>query len=187
MRRLLVVLVIGLLAAAAATAVALAGGGEAGSPPAPDPGAVTGSSRTVVTSPPLLATPAPAPTAVAGGKLRPVPPAVVSKYDPAWGMLGTLTSVTAVDDLSPTGRSAALGSFLAVGDPRHPYPDGIDRAFVNVTSDTRLVRLGDDGALVPCVFAALHEGAVVAVRFTGPVAESYPVQATAGQVVILAD
>ena len=187
MRRLLVVLVIGLLIAAAATAVALAGGDEAGSPPIPDPGAVDGSPRTVVTSPPLLATPAPVPSTVAGGKLLSVPPAVVSKYDPAWGMLGTLTSVTAVDDPSRSGRAAALGSFLVVGDPHHAYPDGIDRAFVTVTSDTRLFRLGDDGALVPCGFAALHEGAVVAVRFTGPVAESYPVQATAGGVVILAD
>ena len=205
MKGLLIALAVAIAAATAVTAVAAAVGGSSSSQPGPggassvtpapaaphdpvagSPGS-SGSGSGTVSSPPLTASPVPAPTGIAGGALRPVPPAVVSKYDAAWGMLGTLTSVTAADDPSRSGRSAALGSFLVVGAAHHLYPDGIDRALVTVTSDTRLVRLGDNGALVPCGFGALHSGAVVAVRFSGPVAESYPVQAVAAQVVVLAD
>ena len=201
MQRLLAVLAIGTFAAAVVAAVALAAGGGsrvapgATTPAATSPGAATASPPAggVISSPPLTASPAPAPPAgIAGGTPPAIPAGVASKFEPSWGLLGTVMHVTsappaAPNDGAPTsGARAVLGSFLVVGDRRHLAPDGIDRAFVAVTSDTRLYRLVD-GDLVPCGFAALHEGAIVAVRFTGPVAESYPVQATAGQVVLLAD
>jgi len=209
MRRLLVVLAIAALAAVALTAVAVAaddgplavrspgrgtiGGTTPGVAAPAGPGVSSPGSGSpalgdgTVSSPPLTASPTPAPGGIAGGPLRPIPAAVAARYDPAWGALGTITDLTPTDADADESGSGLLGSFLVVGDPRRSGPDDVGRAFVNVFANARLLRLGDDGALVPCGFAALHEGAVVAVRFSGPVADSYPVQATAGQVVVLAD
>jgi hypothetical protein len=51
----------------------------------------------------------------------------------------------------------------------------VDRASIRITSDT----------VMPAT--ALKVGSWVAVKFTGPVAESYPVQARAGKIVLLGD
>jgi inhibitor of cysteine peptidase len=60
---------------------------------------------------------------------------------------------------------------------------GIDKAWVTVTRSSVLIRRAEDGASeVP--FSALTVGVEVLVQFDGPVMESYPVQATAGTVVI---
>ncbi len=61
-----------------------------------------------------------------------------------------------------------------------------DRASVTVTAETRIYRL-EEGNLLPATFASLQVGQRVQAAFTGPVMESYPVQATASQVVILSD
>lgn len=60
-----------------------------------------------------------------------------------------------------------------------------DKAAVTVTGDTAWYRRSGDGyaTVTPPAPAALN-GMTVAVQFTGPVAESYPVQATAGWVVL---
>jgi len=59
-----------------------------------------------------------------------------------------------------------------------------DKARTTITDKTRiLVQEGDKQR--PADFAALQVGQTVEATFTGPIAESYPVQATAGQVVIL--
>ena len=71
-----------------------------------------------------------------------------------------------------------MGSFLVIG-ARGEYE--YDRASVSVTSDTVLVDA--DGA--EASFADLAQGSEVEVWFAGPVAESYPVQATASHVRIL--
>jgi hypothetical protein len=60
-----------------------------------------------------------------------------------------------------------------------------DRALVAVTRKTAFFRV-EGGAKTRAAFADLGPGMLVEVWFTGPVAESYPVQATAKTVVILA-
>lgn len=57
-----------------------------------------------------------------------------------------------------------------------------DKATIHVGRKTRIF-LGHDGK--PASFSFLHTGDLVEVTFVGPVAESYPVQATADKIVIL--
>ena len=73
----------------------------------------------------------------------------------------------------------ALPVLLVVADPGSG--SSVDRASVRVTADT-IVWTADG---VRGAAADLAAGAQVAVWFTGPVAESYPVQATAGVIQIL--
>jgi hypothetical protein len=57
-----------------------------------------------------------------------------------------------------------------------------DKATIHVGHETKIF-LGRDGRQAS--FSFLHSGDLVEVTFTGPVAESYPVQATAAKIVIL--
>ena len=57
-----------------------------------------------------------------------------------------------------------------------------DKASVRITRDTRIFK-GRGGRRMP--FNSLTVGTLVEATFTGPVAESYPVQATASEIVIL--
>ena len=59
-----------------------------------------------------------------------------------------------------------------------------DKASIRITDKTKFF-LVNDGKRTPTSFADLKPGQKVEVNFTGPVAESYPVQATAGEVMIL--
>ncbi len=66
-------------------------------------------------------------------------------------------------------------------------PDTVyDRALVTVTGDTKVYRR-EEGRLIRAQFTELHHGAAVEAWFTGPVAESDPVQATAATIVINID
>ncbi len=73
------------------------------------------------------------------------------------------------------------GSIMVVGsaDSGSSY----DRASVRITPDTRILRT-TDGRVVRARLQELTVGLEVDVWFVGPVAESYPVQATAGTVLI---
>lgn len=91
-----------------------------------------------------------------------------------------------IEKLTPTkrapGRTKVLGSMLVVAprDKKFSY----DKAFVRVTEATKLFKkVGDERK--PATFSDLKVGQTIEVRFVGPVAESYPVQASAGEVVIL--
>jgi hypothetical protein len=86
-----------------------------------------------------------------------------------------------VDDLTPGGDAGAV-TLLVVADPRVTGP--YDRAAVRVTADTSVWAPAGEGR-VELAVDDLAEGQRVVVRFSGPVAESYPVQATAGDVEIL--
>ena len=73
-------------------------------------------------------------------------------------------------------------SFLVVADP---HVSGVyDRAVVHTTADTVVWAPAGEGRR-SLVAGDLHDGLRVAVRFTGPVAESYPVQAVAADVEVL--
>ena len=102
------------------------------------------------------------------------------------GIEGTVTSVRPFDprDQPPTDRVGVLRveeyPDRQVGDPG--LPTGGDKATVTVTTDTRI--LGQKaGALQRAAFDDLATGQQIAVWFSGPVAESYPVQATAATIV----
>jgi beta-N-acetylhexosaminidase len=80
------------------------------------------------------------------------------------------------DEARARGR---LGSILVEG--VKDETTNHDRAFVHVTDKTRIEKR--DGK--PAKFEDLKKGARVQALFTGPVAKSYPVQATAKEILIL--
>lgn len=85
-----------------------------------------------------------------------------------------------VRDLTP-GGDAGTAVLLVVADP--DVASSVDRASVRVTTQTTVwAPAGADGAAL--TVDDLAAGQRVAVWFTGPVAESYPVQATAGVIEI---
>jgi beta-N-acetylhexosaminidase len=61
-----------------------------------------------------------------------------------------------------------------------------DKASVTLTSETKIYRW-KDGKKAEAKFGDVKEGCKVQCVFTGPVAESYPVQAKASEVIILED
>ena len=92
---------------------------------------------------------------------------------------GTISSL----QLAAAGaQQDSLGSMLIEG----PIADGtrFDKASVRITKETRIWE--QQGAERRSSSTdALTAGQRVEARFTGPVAESYPVQATASEIVIL--
>lgn len=81
-------------------------------------------------------------------------------------------------------EQAGVGASLLVEsgpDPEYAY----DRASVRVDADTRCFFMTSDGDIEAATIGDLALGQQVDVWFTGAVAESYPVQATAGSIVIL--
>ena len=93
---------------------------------------------------------------------------------------GTVTAVNAAD---AQGRQVGrLGSILVEGAVE--VDTKVDKASIAVTAQTRIwEQVGSSRS--PAGFDALKVGQQVQARFAGPVAESYPVQATAAEVVIL--
>lgn len=75
-----------------------------------------------------------------------------------------------------------LGS-IAV-ESEDPPAFAYDKATVRITADTTLLRETTDGDTEAVTFEEFRLGQRVDVWFTGPVAESYPVQATAGLVLL---
>lgn len=76
-----------------------------------------------------------------------------------------------------------LGSILVEGEKgSKPY----DKASIKVTQKTK-INENSANNIVKSNFDALYENLRVEVRFIGPVAESYPVQATADEITILKD
>ena len=87
-------------------------------------------------------------------------------------------AITSISD----GSGDVIGSVLIEEGQGTTY----DKAAVRVESDTRILR-GAGNATAEVTFADLQVGQTVEAWFTGPVAESYPVQAKASQIVILAE
>jgi hypothetical protein len=104
------------------------------------------------------------------------------------GVRGKITRVQPLDDgAAPNG---VFGTVLVEG---VKAPDtSVDKAVVSVTPATRLLLRSSEGTgaadkpRTPLRFADLAVGQTVEVRFTGPVRKSYPVQATAAEVIVLA-
>ncbi|MFQ3651857.1 MAG: DUF3221 domain-containing protein [Gemmataceae bacterium] len=87
-----------------------------------------------------------------------------------------------VEMLTVLKGRGVLGSLRIVGSKEKDTQ--YDQAVVRVPS-TAKIYLWKDGKKVEAKFADLKKGDTVQAIFTGPVAESYPVQATAGEVLIL--
>jgi len=90
---------------------------------------------------------------------------------------GVITQISRIED-----EKKILGRILIEGAKEKDTE--VDRANVTVTSQTKLFK-EQDGERKPVAFDDLKEGQQVEARFTGPVMESYPVQATADEVTIL--
>jgi hypothetical protein len=93
---------------------------------------------------------------------------------------GAVTGVYPAD--APLRARGMLGSILveALEGETITY----DKASVAITEQTRIIeQVGQERR--PATFEALQVGQKVQVQFTGPVMESYPVQAMADVVVIL--
>ncbi len=111
--------------------------------------------------------------ALAGGEdgARATPPSPAQRFD----LQGTVLSVT-------RDAGGGLGSLLVKG--KALGTAGVDYASLRVTPDTRILRQCGDST-VRASFGDLATGQTVKVALVGPVAESYPVQGTAGAIVIL--
>jgi len=84
----------------------------------------------------------------------------------------------ATDDEKKTG---ILGTMLVEGTKAKDAE--YDKAFVKITKATKIfVMSGKE--LKPAKFEDLKGGQKLEIQFVGPVAESFPVQATAGKIVI---
>lgn len=75
-----------------------------------------------------------------------------------------------------------LGLILVEGDLEEDTK--VDKASVTVTDKTKIFAEGNQDVLEDANFSLLRAGQLVEVEFTGPVRESYPVQATAKTIVI---
>jgi hypothetical protein len=93
---------------------------------------------------------------------------------------GKITNVSPAP-LSNSGN--ILGSILIEGAKERDT--GIDKAMTRVVARTRLFKM-QDGKKVEARFEDLKVGQTVEATFAGPVAESYPVQGAAAEIVILA-
>jgi hypothetical protein len=80
------------------------------------------------------------------------------------------------------GSGDVVGSVRIEGDIAQDTT--YDKAVVRVEGDTRILRQVGD-AMMEVTFADLSVGQTVEAWFTGPVAESYPVQVKASQIVIV--
>lgn len=93
---------------------------------------------------------------------------------------GYISSTWGISADPPPGGN--LGSIMVDGELE---PDTtVDRASVTVKEETRIY-LEADGRRSEVEFNDLSVGQRVEVVFTGPVMESYPVQATAGEITVL--
>lgn len=111
------------------------------------------------------------------------------------GVLGLMLLAFWPDRALPEGPPSITGTITALGGPpggdtatilveENPKDvSGSAKDQVTITRATRLYR-EDGAALQPATIADLAIGKVVRVWHTGPVAESYPRQATAGVLVI---
>lgn len=78
------------------------------------------------------------------------------------------------------GQVTAIALPTIIVEEKPTEPHGSAKARVRITNDTQVLRRGEDGMGT----AKLQVGQQVKVWFIGPVMESYPLQATAGVIVI---
>ena len=87
-----------------------------------------------------------------------------------------------ISSISVSATNQALGTVFIEG--KVEKDTSVDKASARVTTETSIVRM-EDGKKVPGKFSDLKVGQTVDASFTGAVSESYPVQGTASEIVIL--
>lgn len=110
-------------------------------------------------------------------------------------LIGLTTSLAVADEKKPDiqGTSSKIRANDAAGKTGSMLveaPKGakfaFDKAMIRVDAKTKIEKANGD-KFEEAKFTDIKEGTKVSVWITGPVAESYPVQATAGRIVIHAD
>lgn len=103
---------------------------------------------------------------------------------PAGGVEGPALPVDITGNISEVqpGSGDVLGRIRIEGEKIEG--NTYDKAVVTITPETRLWEQTADG-YIPATFDDFQFGATVTAAFTGPVMESYPVQATAAEVTLL--
>jgi len=106
--------------------------------------------------------------------------APVCAKDEKVSLRGMPASVSPADDEAK--KTGVLGTLLMEG--RKDKDTEYDKAMVKVTKATKIFKMvGTE--LKPATFDDLKPNTKMEIQFTGPVAESFPVMATAGKIVIL--
>jgi Protein of unknown function (DUF3221) len=94
---------------------------------------------------------------------------------------GSADKVTAANDAAK--KNGILGSVYVEAVRDRDVRPVYDKAFVRVNNKTKIQKM--NGKLVEdAKFEEIKNGVKLSVWFTGPVAESYPMQATAGKILI---
>jgi hypothetical protein len=104
----------------------------------------------------------------------PVPPTTLRDAD----IRGTIVSFDGVD-----AERGIVAQILVEGEIESDTD--YDKALVSITKETRIVRISADDSYAEAGSQDLVPGIRIQVLFTGPVMESYPVQAVALHLVIL--
>jgi Protein of unknown function (DUF3221) len=87
-----------------------------------------------------------------------------------------------ITSISVSATNPALGTVLIEG--KVEKDTSVDKASARVTANTSIFRM-EDGKKAAGKFTDLKVGQTVEASFTGAVSESYPVQGTASEIVIL--
>ena len=118
------------------------------------------------------------------GCAQPAEPTLLVPGGPAGGVEGPAMPVDITGNISDVqpGSGDVLGRIRIEGEKIEG--NDYDKAVVTITPETRLWEQTADG-YIPATFDDLQFGATVTAAFTGPVMESYPVQATAAEVTLL--
>ena len=93
---------------------------------------------------------------------------------------GMAASISAASD--EQAKAGVLGELLMEG--KKDKDTEYDKAIVKVTKSTKIFKMVG-GDLKPATFDDLKAAGKMEIQFTGPVAESFPVQAKAGKIIIL--
>ncbi len=89
---------------------------------------------------------------------------------------GSITSVSITDQTKNLGHMRVEGKVES--------DTGFDKAMIRILAVTKLEKI-EKGKPMPASISEFKEGCLVEAGFEGPVAESYPVQANAGWVLLL--
>jgi beta-N-acetylhexosaminidase len=92
-------------------------------------------------------------------------------------------NITRVNKLNEGQKGQGILAVVLIEGKQEPNT-GYEKAVVKITQKTKLWKQAGDKKK-PAMATELKVGTRVEAVFTGPVAESFPVQATAGEVVIL--
>lgn len=123
-------------------------------------------------------------TLLLAGCAQPAEPTFPVPGGPAGGVEGPALPVDITGNISDVQPGS--GDLLAIVRIEGEKIEGndYDKAIVKITSETRIWEQTADG-YIPASIGDLQFGATVTAAFTGPVMESYPVQATAAEVTLL--